>query len=76
MKYRIKIIETISEKERKTKNGKKIEIIEVERDFPVEKLEQLCQDFYAAWNGRFRDNSIISCLNNKAFIKSWLEKNS
>lgn len=64
MKYRFKIIEKTSDKEIKGKR----EIIEIETDFPIEKLIKLCKDFQAdCFNG-------FIC-NDKSYIEFWLEKN-
>lgn len=71
MKYRFKILETISEEEKKTKNGKKIEIIEVERDFPIEKLIELCIDLHMDSESYLKSGIKIKIL---TYLEEWLEK--
>lgn len=76
MKYRFRIIEKISDKKNSGKKDReKREIIifpvfltEIERDFPIEKLEKLCRDFCADCHDGFISND-------KSYIELWLEKN-
>jgi len=66
MKYRFKIIEMISNKKIKGKR----EIVEVEKDFPIEKLIELCRDFCADCNY----DGFAS--NDESYIEFWLKRNS